>query len=167
MLLLCTCVLGILSYEQICPAARDHSQCVRLHSRGMRPAAYCLPIRIGIPNENHDITEQISSDTINFVDGYRLRTDHVVRATCIRGVRSTAVCVISSTEYTRSISTAIILQYALFLSKVFILVQNWKTSAVSTTAWMVETQLCKLRGTSDIYTNYRSRVFYVLSLWRI
>jgi len=27
---------------------------------------------------------------------------------------------------------------------------------------MVETQLCKLRGTSDIYTNYRSRVFYVL-----
>ena len=33
---------------------------------------------------------------------------------------------------------------------------------------MVETQLCKLRGTSDIYTNYRSRVFYVLSLnkWR-
>ena len=28
--------------------------------------------------------------------------------------------------------------------------------------WMVETQLCKLRGTSDIYTNYRSPVFYVL-----
>ena len=27
--------------------------------------------------------------------------------------------------------------------------------------WMVETQLCKLRGTSDIYTNYRSPVFYV------
>jgi len=26
---------------------------------------------------------------------------------------------------------------------------------------MVETQLCKLRGTSDIYTNYRSRVFNV------
>ena len=25
---------------------------------------------------------------------------------------------------------------------------------------MVETQLCKLRGTSDIYTNYRSPVFY-------
>ena len=23
---------------------------------------------------------------------------------------------------------------------------------------MIETQLCKLRGTSDIYTNYRSRV---------
>ena len=27
----------------------------------------------------------------------------------------------------------------------------WKTSAVSTTDWMVETQLCKLRGTSDTY----------------
>ena len=26
--------------------------------------------------------------------------------------------------------------------------KNWKTSAVSTTDWMVETQLCKLRGTS-------------------
>ena len=46
-------------------------------------------------------------------------------------------------------------------------IKSWKTSAVSTTVWMVETQLCKLRGTSDIYTNYHSRVFYVLSLWRI
>ena len=46
-------------------------------------------------------------------------------------------------------------------------IKSWKTSAVSTTVWMVETQLCKLRGTSDIYTNYRSPVFYVLSLWRI
>ena len=27
--------------------------------------------------------------------------------------------------------------------------ENWKTSAVSTTDWMVETQLRKLRGTSD------------------
>ena len=61
-------------------------------------------LRIGIPNENHDDTEQIS-DTINLVDGYRLRTNDVVRATCIRGVRATAVCVISNTEYTRSIST--------------------------------------------------------------
>ena len=38
-------------------------------------------------------------------------------------------------------------------------IKSWKTSAVSTTVWMVETQLCKLRGTSDIYTNYRSRSF--------
>ena len=104
MLLLCTCVLGILSYEQICSAARDYSLCVRLHSSGMRPAVYCLLLRIGIPNENHDDTEQIS-DTINLVDGYRLRTDDV-RATCIREVRSTAVCVTSNTGYTRSISTA-------------------------------------------------------------
>ena len=51
-------------------------------------------------------TEQIS-DTINLVDEYRLRTDDaVVWATCIRGVRATAVCVISNIEYTRSISTA-------------------------------------------------------------
>ena len=116
MLLLCTCVLGILSYEQTCSAARDYLLCVRLHSSGMRPAVYCLLLCIGIPNENHDDTEQIS-DTINLVDGYRLRTDDV-RATCIRGVRGTAVCVISNTEYTRSISTAsttsIILLYVLY-----------------------------------------------------
>ena len=29
-------------------------------------------------------------------------------------------------------------------------IKSWKTSAVSTSVWMVETQLCKLRGTSDI-----------------
>ena len=80
-------------------------QSVRLHSSGMRPAVYCLLLRIDIPNENHDDTEQIS-DTINLVDGYRLRTDDAVRATCIEGVRATAICVISNTEYTRSISTA-------------------------------------------------------------
>ena len=51
-----------------------------------------LLLRIGIPNENHDDTEQIS-DTINVVDGYRLCTNDVVRATCIRGVRTTAVFV--------------------------------------------------------------------------
>ena len=86
MLLLCTCVLGVLSYEHIvCSAARDYSLCVRLHSSGMRPAVYCLLRRIGIPNENHDDTEQIS-DTINIADGYRLRADDVVRATCTRGV---------------------------------------------------------------------------------
>ena len=28
---------------------------------------------------------------------------------------------------------------------------SWKTSAVSTTVWMVETQLCNLRGTSDAF----------------
>ena len=30
-------------------------------------------------------------------------------------------------------------------------IKSWKTSAVSTTVWMVETQLCKLRGTSDMF----------------
>ena len=30
-------------------------------------------------------------------------------------------------------------------------IKNWKTSAVSTTDWMVETQLCKLRDTSDTF----------------
>ena len=62
-------------------------------------------IRIGVLNENHDDTEQIS-DTVNLVDGYRLRTDYVVRATCIRGFRTTAVCVISNTDYCHSIWTA-------------------------------------------------------------
>ena len=28
-------------------------------------------------------------------------------------------------------------------------IKSWKTSAVSTTMWMVETQLCKLRGTLE------------------
>ena len=74
-------------------------------------------LRIGIPNENHDDTKQIS-DTMNVVDGYRLRTDDVVRATGVRGVRATAVCVNSNTGYTRSISTgsttAIILLYVLY-----------------------------------------------------
>ena len=54
---------------------------------------------------------------INLVDGYRLCTDDVVRATCIRGIRATAVCVISNTEDTRSIltasTTAIVLLYVL------------------------------------------------------
>ena len=105
---LCCCSVPVylVSYEQICSAARDYSLCVRLHSIGMRPAVYCLLQRIGIPNERHDDdTEQIS-DTIDLVDRYRLRTDDVVRATCVRGVRATAVCDISSTEYTGSISTA-------------------------------------------------------------
>ena len=62
-------------------------------------------------------------------------------------------------------------------------IKSWKTSAVSTTVWMVETQLCKLRGyirrvriiwflwtkptiwlLMHFYTKYRPRVFYVLSL---
>ena len=74
-------------------------------------------------------------------------------------------------------------------------IKNWKTSAVSTTDWMVETQLCKLRGNirhvrwtclfyiSFIiwflwakptiwllilsFTKNRPRLFHVLSLWRI
>ena len=88
-------------------AARYYSLCVRLHSSGMRPAVYCLRLRVGIPNENHDNTEQIS-DTTDLVHGYRLRTDDVVRvtciarATCIRGVRTTSACVISNREYTHS-----------------------------------------------------------------
>ena len=34
---------------------------------------------------------------------------------------------------------------------IFYFIKSWKTSAVSTTVWMVETQLCKLRGTSDTF----------------
>lgn len=79
--------------------------CVRLHGSGMRPGVYCLLLRIGIPNKNHDDTEHIN-DTMNLVDGYRLRTDDLLRATCIGGVCATAIRVISNIEYTRSISTA-------------------------------------------------------------
>ena len=32
-------------------------------------------------------------------------------------------------------------------------ITKWKTSAVSTTDWMVETQLCKLRSTSDTFVS--------------
>ena len=38
--------------------------------------------------------------------------------------------------------------------------KKWKTSAVSTTDWMVETQLCKLRGTSDTFV--RSAYFIII-----
>ena len=38
----------------------------------------------------------------------------------------------------------------------FFQIKNWKTSAVSTTVcWMVETQLWKLRGTSDTLNSYK------------
>ena len=33
----------------------------------------------------------------------------------------------------------------------FLFIKNWKTSAVSTIDWMVETQLCELRSTSDTF----------------
>ena len=34
---------------------------------------------------------------------------------------------------------------------IILFIKSWKTSAVSTTVGMVETQLCKLRGTSDTF----------------
>ena len=37
---------------------------------------------------------------------------------------------------------------------ILVYIRSWKTSAVSTTVWMVETQLCKLRGTSDTFALY-------------
>ena len=43
----------------------------------------------------------------------------------------------------------------LILKKIII---SWKTSAVSTTVWMVETQLCKLRGTSDTFVKKMKNV---------
>ena len=41
-----------------------------------------------------------------------------------------------------------------------VLYKKWKTSAVSTTDWMVETQLCKLRGTSDTFVGRAYSVFH-------
>ena len=39
-------------------------------------------------------------------------------------------------------------------------IKNWKTSAVSTTDWMVETQLCKLRDTSDTFVGRACHFLY-------
>ena len=149
MLLLCTCVLGILSYEQICSAARDYSLCVTLHSSGMRPAVICLLLNIGIPNENHDDTEQISSDTINLVDRHRVRTDDVVRATWIRRVRASAVCVSSLIQSTlASISpastTAILLLYVLH-ECVPVVYHRTSMYWVTSYRWIVPKKSCRLR----------------------
>ena len=40
------------------------------------------------------------------------------------------------------------------------ILKSWKTPAVSTTDWMVETQLCKLRGTSYIRHAHWARLCY-------
>ena len=40
-------------------------------------------------------------------------------------------------------------------------IKSWKTSAVSTAVWMVETQLCKLRGTSDTFVYLVPGMFFV------
>ena len=42
-------------------------------------------------------------------------------------------------------SLGVLILYFIFVIK------SWKTSAVSTTDWMVETQLCKLRGTYSMF----------------
>ena len=52
----------------------------------------------------------------------------------------------------------------------FNFINSWTTSAVSTTVWMVETQLCKLRGTSDTFVLYgfcelNLRYDYYYSVW--
>ena len=47
-------------------------------------------------------------------------------------------------------------------------IKKWKTSAVSTTDWMVETQLCKLRGTSDTFVGRAYSIyisFIILRVW--
>ena len=43
------------------------------------------------------------------------------------------------------------IQTVVLAADVFQLFKRWKTSAGSTTVWMVETQLCKLSGTSDAF----------------
>ena len=44
----------------------------------------------------------------------------------------------------------------------FVFIKNRKTSAVSTTDWMVETQLCKLRGTSETFVGRACSIFHFL-----
>ena len=49
-------------------------------------------------------------------------------------------------------------------------IKSWKTSAVSTTDWIIKTQPCKLRGTSDTfvrraYSILRSISFIIWFLW--
>ena len=48
---------------------------------------------------------------------------------------------------------------------IFFLIKSWKTSAVSRTVWMVETQLCKLRGTSDTFVFKKHTHTYQLWGW--
>ena len=51
--------------------------------------------------------------------------------------------------------------YFVFLMIIcFFLVKKWKTSAVSTTDWIVETQLCKRRGTSDTFVGRAYSIFH-------
>ena len=40
-------------------------------------------------------------------------------------------------------------------------IKKWKTSAVITTDWIVETQLCKLRGTSDKFVGRACSIFHI------
>ena len=44
-------------------------------------------------------------------------------------------------------------------------IKSWKTSAVSTTVWMVETQLSKLRGTSDTYVRIICFLWTKRTIW--
>ena len=53
-------------------------------------------------------------------------------------------------NYQRSTATAVKLRVHVG----FNFINSWTTSAVRTTVWMVETQLCKLRGTSDTFVLY-------------
>ena len=47
------------------------------------------------------------------------------------------------------------------MKRIVLSIKSWKTSAVSTTVWMVETQFCKLRGTSDTFVG---RVYWKIVL---
>ena len=47
---------------------------------------------------------------------------------------------------------------------VVVLQKNWKTSAVSTTDWIVETQLCKLRGTSDTFVGRAYSMYLIYNV---
>ena len=40
--------------------------------------------------------------------------------------------------------------------------KSWKTSSVSTTDWMVETQFCKLHGTSETFVGRAYRIFHII-----
>ena len=131
-----------------------------------------------------DIEVTEGGDTSLMYDWFWIRTrvseTHLYIFFCLRSVLSSAIFVVLKfvwEQISRSLLTALgvwpeLLEtispfFRLLPTFVHVFIKSWKTLAVSTTMWMVETQLCKLRGTSDIYTNYRSPVFYVLSLWRI
>ena len=78
---------------------------------------------------------------------YSQLTFHIIR-TCLMYHAASKV---EFQPFTRPYSQLTFFTFFLIKSWKTFFIKSWKTSAVSTTVWMVETQRCKLRGTSDAF----------------